>query len=148
MSKAASAAEVIRRLGLVPHPEGGHFREVYRHARPDGDRGALTSIYYLLAEGEESAWHRVVDACEVWNWHAGAALALSLAQDGGPAAIRLGSDFAAGELPQAVVPAGMWQRAETLGAWTLVGCVVAPAFSFSGFELAPKGWRPGAGAVP
>jgi len=88
-----------------------------------------------------SRWHRV-DAAEVWHWYAGAPLALTLADAEGRRGIRLGPDFAAGERPQAVVPAGAWQQAASLGDWTLVGCTVAPGFQFAGFELAPPGFEP------
>ena len=81
---------------------------------------------------------------EYWLWHAGAPLALTVADDAGArATVQLGPDFAAGESPHAVVPAHAWQMAETTGDWTLVSCVVAPGFEFDGFELAPEGWRPG-----
>jgi predicted cupin superfamily sugar epimerase len=104
----------------------------------------VTSIYYLLQQGERSHWHRVVDAVEIWNFHAGAALMLTLSSDGKTVERhRLGGAIDGGELPQVTVPAGCWQAAESLGLWTLVGCVVAPAFSFAGFELAPKDWQPG-----
>jgi predicted cupin superfamily sugar epimerase len=137
-----SAADVIRLLDLRPHPEGGHYRETFRDPRqsPDG-RAFSTAIYFLLAAGERSHWHRI-DSVEIWHWHAGAALALQIAGTHGTATMRLGADLAAGERPQAVVPAGAWQAAESLGAWTLVGCTVAPGFDFSGFELAPKDWAP------
>jgi uncharacterized protein len=139
-----SADEVIAALALEPHPEGGHFREVYRHAPPGGGRGDCTSIYYLLREGERSAWHRVSDAVEIWQFHAGDPLALSISADGKRVETRLlGADLAAGARPQAVVPAGAWQSAESKGAWTLVGCTVAPAFVFESFEMAPAGWEPG-----
>jgi predicted cupin superfamily sugar epimerase len=142
---ALAAASVIRALALRLHPEGGHFRETWRDAPPDGGRGAATAILFLLAAGERSHWHRV-DAAELWLWHAGAALGLALSADGvGETARRLGPDLAAGATLQAVVPAGCWQAAESMGAWTLVSCVVAPAFRFSGFALAPPGWRPGGG---
>jgi hypothetical protein len=135
---------VAARLGLEPHPEGGLFRETFRAPAPEGGRGPMTAIYYLLREGEVSAWHRVRDAAEVWHHYAGAALELSISEDGRALrGLRLGDDLAAGELPQAVVPAGAWQAARSLGAWTLAGCTVAPAFSFAAFELAPAGWRPG-----
>jgi uncharacterized protein len=141
--QALSAAEVIRLLDLRPHPEGGHFRETFRDPRRGADgRSFSTAIYFLLAAGERSHWHRI-DAVETWHWHAGAALAIQIAGSDGLATVRLGADLAAGERPQAVVPAGAWQAAESLGAWTLVGCTVAPAFDFSKFELAPKGWAPG-----
>jgi predicted cupin superfamily sugar epimerase len=138
-----SAADVIRLLGLAPHPEGGHFRETFRDAVTDASgRAVSTAIYFLLAAGEVARWHRV-DAAEVWHWHGGAPLALAIAEAGARRIVRLGADLAAGERPQAVVPAGAWQQAESLGAWTLVGCTVAPGFQFAGFELAPPGVEPG-----
>jgi predicted cupin superfamily sugar epimerase len=140
------AAAVVAALGLAPHPEGGHYREVWRDAPADGGRGAGTAIYYLLAEGESSHWHRV-DAAEAWHWYAGAPLALDLSPDGAEMCVlRLGPDLGAGERPFALVPPGWWQSAVPLGRWTLVGCTVAPAFRFDGFELAPPGWRPGRSA--
>jgi uncharacterized protein len=137
-----TAAEVIAALGLVPHPEGGHYRETWRDA-PDGAeaRGTGTAIYYLLASGEESRWHRV-DAVEVWHFYAGDPLALRVAEGGKMSEHVLGPDVAAGARPQIVVPKNAWQAARPLGAWTLVGCTVSPAFSFDGFELAPEGWSP------
>jgi predicted cupin superfamily sugar epimerase len=139
---ALSADEVIRRLGLQPHLEGGHFCETFRDAPgPDG-RSRSTAIYFLLKAGERSHWHRL-DAVEVWHFHAGAPLDLRIAVDGKPIlTIRLGIDLANGERPQAAVPAGAWQAAEALGAWTLVGCTVAPGFQFEGFELAAPDWEP------
>lgn len=137
------AETIIRMLDLSPHPEGGHFREIHRAPAPDGGRGAVTSIYFLLAAGERSHWHRV-DTTEIWHFHAGAPLTLSLSSDGRSIAHHaLGPDLAAGEAPQCVVPPGCWQAAESAGAWTLVGCTVAPAFDFTGFDLAPPGWAPG-----
>jgi uncharacterized protein len=139
-----AAEEVIRMLQLVPHPEGGFYRETFRDLPADGGRGASTAIYYLLRAGEGSAWHRVTDAAETWHHYAGAPLALTLSADGRESATNhLGSDLASGERPQATVPAGAWQAARTLGDWTLVGCTVAPAFEFGSFELAPAGWAPG-----
>lgn len=138
-----SADDIIARLGLAPHPEGGWYRETYRHRADDGGRGAVTAIYYLLKADERSGWHRVVDADEVWTWHSGAALALSVARaEGAAECVVLGLDLAAGQRPQAVVPRGAWQSAAPQGGWSLVGCIVAPAFDFSGFELAPAGWVP------
>jgi predicted cupin superfamily sugar epimerase len=132
----------IDALGLVPHPEGGHFRETFRDGRTiDGRRAASTAIYYLLARGERSRWHRV-DAAEIWHWYAGAPLRLRIAEEGRARDVRLGNDLAAGDRPQAEAPAGAWQEAESLGAWTLVGCTVAPGFEFAGFELAPLGFDP------
>jgi len=139
-----TSAEVINTLGLEPHPEGGHFRETFRDAEPEGGRAASTAIYYLLAAGDVSHWHRV-DAAEVWHWYAGAALELSLAPPaGGVSHFRLGPDLRSGERPQLVVPAHHWQSARSLGDWTLVGCTVAPGFLFEGFELAPEGFEPSA----
>ncbi len=132
-----SAAAVRQALRLNPHPEGGHYREIWRDLPADGGRGAATSILFLLAVGERSHWHRV-DAAEIWLWQGGAALRLEMAAQ----TIRLGPDLAAGEALQAVVPQAEWQAAESLGNWSLVACVVAPAFRFEGFELAESGWRP------
>jgi uncharacterized protein len=143
-----SAAEVMRLLDLKPHPEGGHYRQTFRDPRAvDGARAASTAIYFLLARGERSHWHRV-DAAEVWHYYAGAPLELKIAADAkGPIeGITLGADLAAGERPQAIVPAHAWQAAQSLGEWTLIGATVAPGFEFSTFELAPKGWAP-AGAT-
>lgn len=145
MADNVPAADIIAKLGLQPHPEGGHFRETFRdpHRLEDG-RSASTAIYFLLAAGERSHWHRV-DAIEIWHWHAGAPLELSIAAlDTGPViAHRLGPDVLSGEQPQGIVPRGAWQAARSLGDWTLVGCTVAPGFEFAGFELAAPGWSPG-----
>lgn len=131
------ADEVISGLGLEPHPEGGWFRETWREP-------ATTAIHYLLRAGERSAWHRVLDATEIWHFYSGGPLELAVSVDGRRADVRvLGPDLAAGQRPQLVVPAQAWQSARPLGAWTLVGCTVAPAFELSGFELAPPGWEPG-----
>jgi uncharacterized protein len=137
-----SAQDVIRLLNLKPHPEGGYFRESFRDTRQVEGRAASTAIYFLLARGERSHWHRV-DAVEVWHWYAGAPLALEISQTPGRVErVTLGCDLNAGERPQAVVPVRAWQAAETLGDWTLVGSTVAPGFEFAGFELAPKNWQP------
>jgi hypothetical protein len=138
-----TADEVIAALGLKPHPEGGHFIETFRDERRINGRSTSTAILFLLKKGEISHWQRV-DATEVWHHYAGAPLRLSLAGErGAPVDGRvLGDDIAAAEKPQIVVPAGVWQSAESLGDWTLVGCTVAPGFEFAGFELAPPGWQP------
>ncbi|ARN80214.1 cupin domain-containing protein [Methylocystis bryophila] len=136
-----AAEEVIRALSLKPHPEGGFFRETFRD-EPRGERAASTAIYYLLPQGEISRWHRI-DAAEIWHFYAGAPLELSLSEEGLEASRHLlGADLAAGERPQLVAPPGWWQSAKSLGAWTLVGCTVAPGFEFSRFELAPEGFDP------
>jgi uncharacterized protein len=142
LTTSPTAPDIIRLLDLKPHPEGGHFRETFRDTRQVSGRAASTAIYYLLARGERAHWHRV-DAVEVWHWYAGAPLALEISPaEGKIERITLGGDLAAGERPQAAVPAHAWQAAATLDDWTLVGCTVAPGFEFSGFELAPKDWLP------
>lgn len=137
------AAEIIRLLDLQPHPEGGHFRETFRDLALDArGRAVSTLIYFLLEAGQLSRWHRV-DAAEVWHFYAGASLELKTSQTGKETSVhRLGPDLVTGERPQFVVPAHCWQSAMTLGAWTLVGCSVAPGFEFLGLEFAPPGWQP------
>lgn len=138
-----TAPGLIRQLGLAPHPEGGYFRETYRHRPPGGGRGHMTAIYYLLEAGELSRWHRVRDADELWIFQTGGALELTLSSDGQARdEQRLGLDLAAGETPQLLVPAGCWQTARSRGLYTLATCIVAPAFEFESFELAPEGWQP------
>jgi predicted cupin superfamily sugar epimerase len=137
-----TAQDIVGMLDLKPHPEGGWYRETFRDENGVDGRPRSTAIYFLLARGEISHWHRV-DAVETWHWHAGASLTLSVFKDGvGISELRLGSDLAAGERPQAIVPPHAWQSAKSEGDWTLVGCTVTPGFEFSGFELAPPGWSP------
>ncbi len=137
-----SADAIIRSLGLLPHPEGGHFRETFRDSRNIAGRSASTAILYLLKQGEVSRWHRV-DAVEIWHWYAGAPLELGLSHDGSAQETRiLGNALAEGHSPQVIVPAGCWQMARSRGEFTLVGCTVAPGFEFSGFEMAEPGWAP------
>ena len=137
------AKDIIDKLGLAPHPEGGWYRETWRADAPAGERAAGTAIYYLLEAGRRSRWHRV-DAAEIWHYYAGAPLALSISEDGETVRdIVLGGDVAAGQTPQAIVPPGAWQSAQSNGAWTLVGCTVSPGFEFDRFELAAEGWAPG-----
>ncbi|WP_181701342.1 cupin domain-containing protein [Chthonobacter albigriseus] len=136
------AKEIIRLLKMEPHPEGGWYVQTFRDEPPGGGRPFSTAIYFLLDVGDVSAWHRV-DAAEVWHWYAGGPLALTISPNGHDAtSLRLGPDLLSGERPQAVVPAGHWQTATSLGAWTLVGCTVSPGFTFDGFEMAPPDWRP------
>jgi predicted cupin superfamily sugar epimerase len=143
MSDLKTARAIIERLGMTRHPEGGWYVETFRDDDQDAEgRARSTAILFLLEAGDVSEWHRV-DAVEVWHWHAGAPLVLTISPNGHDAsAHRLGPDVLAGERPQRVVPAGHWQTATSLGAYTLVGCTVAPGFRFEGFELAPPGWRP------
>jgi predicted cupin superfamily sugar epimerase len=136
-----TAADIIRKLELKPHPEGGHYRETFRDARAIDGRPASTAILFLLARGERSHWHRI-DATEVWHYYAGAPLKLAIVDGAKEQIVMLGADIDADQVPQATVPARAWQTAKTTGDWTLVGCTVAPGFDFAGFELAPKDWTP------
>jgi predicted cupin superfamily sugar epimerase len=140
-----TADDIIRTLDLELHPEGGYFREVYRDGATGDERGVVTSIYFLLKAGDVSRWHRV-DAVEIWHFYDGAPLELSIAEadDNEPRALIVGKNLSDGERPVGVVPKDAWQSARSLGAWTLVGCTVSPAFEFSGFEMAPEGWMPNA----
>ncbi|MCX7307230.1 MAG: cupin domain-containing protein [Afipia sp.] len=142
MSTGPTAAEIIARLDLKPHPEGGHYRETFRDSNNvDGKRAASTAIYFLLARGERSHWHRI-DAAEIWHYYAGSPLTLHIADKSGKRKVRLGADLSADDFPQIAVPAQAWQAAESTGDWTLVGCTVAPGFEFAKFELAPPDWEP------
>lgn len=138
-----AAAEIIRMLDLQPHPEGGCYAQTFRSPSQPDERAASSVIYYLLQADEISAWHQI-DADEVWLWHAGGPLTLTVSPPSGKGAQarRLGPDLRAGQRPQSIVPAHHWQTAETLGAWTLVSCIVAPAFEFERFKLADADWRP------
>ncbi|WP_144095150.1 cupin domain-containing protein [Croceicoccus sediminis] len=140
-----TADEVIRQLGLQPHPEGGWYRETWREPSPSDDRALATGIHFLLKTGERSHWHRV-DAAEMWIYNAGGPLLLRGAEGahgeiGLPDTI-LGPDLAGGHEMQHLYLPHAWQSAEPLGEWTLVTCIVTPGFDFSGFELAPPGWEP------
>ena len=142
-----TAGEIIALLELQPHLEGGHYRETFRDSREAGGRAVSTAIYFLLKEGEVSRWHRI-DAAEIWHWYAGAPLQLVVAVEGKDATHhRLGPNLHDGERPQAVVPANHWQQARGTGKWTLVGCTVAPGFTFEAFELAPLGFEPSRGSA-
>ena len=136
-----NADEVIRLLGLKPHPEGGYFRETFRDRQTENGRARSTAIYYLLKEGEVSRWHRI-DAVEIWHWYVGSPLELKIHDGSNLQAFVLGAALTEGHGPQAVVPVRCWQSARSLGAYSLVGCTVAPGFEFAGFELAPLGWEP------
>lgn len=133
-----NAQDIIDTLGLTPHPEGGHYRETWV-AQNDG-RPTGTCIYFLLAAGETSHWHRV-DATEIWLYHSGAPLVLSLSEtEAGPAQDHvLGPDLVTAR-PQIIVPENHWQAARSTGDFTLVSCTVSPGFQFEGFELAAAGF--------
>ena len=138
------ASEIIDSLGLIPHPEGGWYRETWRHDQGPEGKGHASAIYFLLVAGERSHWHRVHGA-EMWHFYDGAPLELWMAEtsESRPELSLLGTDLLAGERPQLLVPPGWWQAASSRGDYTLVGCTVAPGFEFSGFELAAEGWAPG-----
>ncbi len=135
------AAELVRELGLVPHPEGGHYRELFRSRRmvrtDDGrsERWAVTTIFYLLRGTDVNPWHRVASD-EIWHWYEGAPMELHLL-DGQVMRARsegLGP-VGASSAPVRVVPAGCWQAVRCTGEYTLAGCTVAPGFEFSDFRL-------------
>ncbi len=146
-TQAIRAKAIIERLGLAPHPEGGWYRQTWRaDAATDGADGArpgASAIHFLLEAHQRSHWHKV-DAAELWFWHAGAPIALSIAaSDDAPVrTIMLGADVIGGAVLQALVPTYHWQAAVPQGGWALVSCVVSPAFDFAGFTLAPPGWEP------
>jgi predicted cupin superfamily sugar epimerase len=145
-NSTTSPADLISSLDLEPHPEGGWYRETWRAESAPGERASATAIHFLLEGHQRSHWHRV-DAAELWLWHAGHPLTLSIAEsENGPvSAVTLGNDVLSGQSPQVLVPCGTWQAASPQGGWVLVSCVVSPGFEFSGFELAPAGWEPIAG---
>ncbi|KAI9375953.1 RmlC-like cupin domain-containing protein [Aspergillus egyptiacus] len=151
MALAHTAHDVITALNLTAHPEKGYYIETFRDPNTTPDCGAPSSYIYYLLEGDcgYSNWHRVLDAVEVWHYYSGASLQISLSwDDGSPVRdLVLGPDIWIGERPQIVIERGEWQRAKSLGDWTLVGCSVAPGFEFEGgFEMADPGWEPrGAG---
>ncbi len=138
-----TAEEIVALLRLEPHPEGGWYRQTFADAPAAGGRAHSTAIYYLLEGGAAGRWHRI-DSAEVWHWYAGEPMALTTSPDGRTTSrATLGPALASGERPQAVVPPGHWQSAQSLGDWTLVGCTVAPGFEFAHFEMKPEGWEPG-----
>ncbi|MFK7901836.1 MAG: cupin domain-containing protein [Nitratireductor sp.] len=137
-----SAEKIIAELNMQKHPEGGYYAETFRDEKTNDGRSVGTAIYFLLQSGEQSHWH-TVDASEIWFYHAGAPLELSVCADKGKKRIiMLGPDILNGERPQGVVPAGEWQSAKSTGEWTLVSCTVSPGFEFEHFVLAPAGWTP------
>ncbi|KAH7324226.1 cupin family protein [Stachybotrys elegans] len=146
MAASTSALEIIQALNLTPHPEKGYYIETFRDEETTAEGRSLSTCIYYLLEGESglSHWHRVLDAVEIWHYYAGAPMTLSLSRnDGSP--VRdyvLGKDILKGERPQVLVPRGVWQHAQSMGEWTLVGCTVAPAFVMENFEMAKEGWEP------
>lgn len=134
---------LISRFGLQPHPEGGWYREIHRSSeqvsRDDGARrAALTVILFLLEADRPSRWHRVRGADESWHFIAGAPLELRLRPDHDQPAASHALGFSPGQpdlQPVLVVPAGWWQAARSLGAWSLVSCCVGPGFDFLDFDL-------------
>jgi predicted cupin superfamily sugar epimerase len=139
-----TARDIISALKLEPHPEGGWYVQTFKDEATVDGRASSTAIFYLLEAGAHSHWHKV-DAVEIWHYHAGASLELSLSIDGKERrALVLGPDILGGQTPQGIVRRDEWQSARSLGDWTLVGCTVAPGFEFSGFEMAPPDWEPGA----
>ncbi len=133
------ADQIIAKLRLTAHPEGGWYRQTWVADGPGRPTG--TCIYYLLKAGEYSHWHRV-DATEIWHYYTGSPLLVSISETitGPRVDILLGADLLSGLLPQLIVPSGAWQSARSTGAYTLVGCTVSPGFTFDGFELAPPGF--------
>lgn len=137
-----TAEQVIALLSLAPHPDGGWFRETARDERTDeAGRSICTTGFLLLKGDQERPWGQV-EATEIWQFQDGAPLVLSAADTTGQVDFRLGPDASAGERPQLIMPAEVWRKAASLGAWTLVGYTVAPTFQFEGMSMAPRGWRP------
>ena len=142
-----TADELIESLELVPHPEGGWYRETWRAQAGEGERAAASAVYYVIKPGEKSQWNRV-DAHEIWLWHGGDPVDLFIAATDAdqPRTVRLGGRVTESEVPQVIVPAGHWQSAAAVkgqAGYAFISCIVAPAFDFGGYELALPGWEPG-----
>ena len=140
------AVSLIEKLGLVPHPEGGWFRETWRADHREGERASASAIYFLLESSQKSHWHKV-DAAEIWLWHSGNAALLSSSDPLDPEVeqVTLGPDVLSGHVAQHIIAAGDWQAAEVLPGmhdYALVSCIVSPGFDFEGFTLAPPEWQP------
>ncbi len=138
-----SAQDIIEKLNLTPHPEGGYYRRTYQNDGGSEARGRATSIYYFLEGNDFAKWH-LTDGDEIWYWHAGASLTLEIdLNKEGVKAFELGPDILNNQQPQILVPAGDWQRARANGDWTLVSCMVSPGFLFESYELIEdKNWHP------
>jgi predicted cupin superfamily sugar epimerase len=142
-----TADELIESLELVPHPEGGWYRETWRAEGEEGERAAASAVYYVIKPGEKSQWNRV-DAHEIWLWHGGDPVDLFIAATDAdqPRTVRLGGRVTESEVPQVIVPAGHWQSAAAVegeAGYAFISCIVTPAFDFGGYELALPGWAPG-----
>lgn len=136
------AAEIIDRLNMQPHPEGGYYVETWRAPSDEGHRSPSSVIYFLLPAGVFSHWHRV-DADEIWHWQDGAPLSVYDSADGVDSERKIiGPVHGGGHQGHAIIPKDHWQAAKSEGDWTLVSCTVAPAFDFAGFEMAPPDWKP------
>ena len=141
--KALTAAEVITLLNLEPHIEGGFYKQTFADKPGANGTPLSTAIYYFLENRGQNSWHRL-DTVEVWHWYAGAPMLIRASRNGKTVVeSTLGPDIAAGGRPQVVIPANAWQRARSLGDWSLAGCTVSPGFQYSKFEQAPPGWEPG-----
>ena len=141
-----NAEDIIEKLNLRPHPEGGWYAETLSSDDENGGRSALSAIYFLLKEGETAHWHRIMDAAEIWSWHAGSALSLYRKEvDNAVEIVKLGCNLDNGERPQVIIPVGAWQAASAKEGWVLASNIVAPGFDFNALELAPPGFEPGFG---
>jgi predicted cupin superfamily sugar epimerase len=135
--------EIIEKLQLLPHPEGGFYKETYRSAADisiDGNvRQMCTSIYFMLEDDNKSHFHRI-KSDELWFFHLGEPLEIVTLNNGAVETILLGSAIEKGELLQAVIPAGIWfgSRIKSQKGFVLVSCTVAPGFDFADFELAKR----------
>lgn len=141
--KIMNANDIIAHLRLEPHPEGGFYRETYRDTQTQNGRSVSTAIYFLLRAGDRSHWHRI-DSAEIWHWYAGGPLLLKLYDDQKDSKEEyiLSNSLRHNHQPQIIIPPHIWQSAEPLEGWSLVGCTVAPGFEFQKFELAASDWGP------
>ena len=139
----SSAEEIISILQLEAHPEGGFYRQTFKDTDLNEDGRSLSSvIYYLLKFDQVSDWHKV-DATEIWFWHSGAPMVISISSNGRDTeALHLGPNVQVNQKPHVIVKKNYWQSAVSLGEWSLVSCMVSPAFEFTGFEMAEENWFP------
>ena len=132
--------DIIKKLDMQPHPEGGWYKETWRHATQPRAMG--TAIYFLLEAHQHSHWHKV-DADEMWHWYAGSPMELHQYDGDKQWVDTLGPDLLSDQRPQLLVETNRWQKSVPVNGWVLVGCTVVPGFVFEGFRLAEKGWEPG-----